>query len=297
MTEYANDSNPIIRHKFTSDPTVLVYNNTVYLYTGHDEAPAGSHNYLMNDWLCFSSPDLRTWEEHPVPLAARDFTWAAGDAYASKVIYHNKLFYWYAAVTHAGIPGKAIAVAISNKPTGPFKDARGTALIDQQMIPDKDRLKVNMDPTVIVDADNQAYIIWGKELCYFAKLKPNLTEIDGEIKRINLPGFAEGAHIHYRDSWYYLSYGYGFPEKVGYAMSKNITGPWQYKGILNEIPGNCETNRPAIINFRGKDLFFYHNGSLPEGGSHRRSVCVDELFYNPDGTMKRIIMTSEGVQL
>ena len=79
-------------------------------------------------------------------------------------------------------------------------------------------------------------------------------------------------------------------------MSDNIKGPWIFKGVLNEIAGNCETNRPCIVEFKGQDYFFYHNGGLPQGGSHRRSVCIDNLYYNPDGSMKRVIMTSEGVR-
>ena len=86
------------------------------------------------------------------------------------------------------------------------------------------------------------------------------------------------------------------PEKVAYCMSRSIYGPWEFKGILNELAGNCQTNRPAIIQFKGIDYFFYHNGALKDGGSHRRSVCADHLFYNEDGTMKRVIMTSEGVK-
>ncbi len=122
-----------------------------------------------------------------------------------------------------------------------------------------------------------------------------MIELEGEFKRIELPAFAEGVHIHKRNGWYYLSYGHGLPEKVAYAMSKNINGPWVFKGILNEVAGNCETNRPAIIEFGGLTYFFYHNGSLPGGSSHRRSVCIDHLFYNDDDTMKRVVMTSEGV--
>ena len=79
-------------------------------------------------------------------------------------------------------------------------------------------------------------------------------------------------------------------------MSRDIKGPWEFKGILNELAGNCATNRPAIADFNGRSLFIYHNGGLKDGGSHRRSVCMDELFYNEDGSMKRVIMTSEGVQ-
>jgi hypothetical protein len=44
------------------------------------------------------------------------------------------------------------------------------------------------------------------------------------------------------------------PEKVAYAMSRSPTGPWQFKGILNEIAGNCETNRPAILEFGGRSF-------------------------------------------
>src|SRR2546423_401699 len=105
------DGNPIIKHKFTADPTALVYNGTVYIYTGHDEAPVGVEDYIMNDWLCFSSQDMVNWQEHPHLLQATDFKWAKGDAYASKIIYHDHTFFWYVAVSHAASPGKAIGVA------------------------------------------------------------------------------------------------------------------------------------------------------------------------------------------
>jgi hypothetical protein len=82
-----------------------------------------------------------------------------------------------------------------------------------------------------------------------------------------------------------------------YARSKSINGPWEYKGILNEVAGNSNTNHQAIINFKGKDYFIYHNGAVnTHGGSFRRSVCIDRLYYNKDGTMKRVVMTSEGIQ-
>lgn len=287
--------NPVIRHKYTADPTVIVYHDTVYLYTGHDEAPPGQERYVMNDWLCFSSDNLITWKEHPVPLKATSFTWASGDAYASKMIRHNGQFYWFTAVSHATIKGKAIGVAVADHPTGPFVDAKGAALITQHMIPDPHIEKVNLDPTVLIDDDGTAHIFWGNSVCYYARLKPNLLELDSPVQCISLPGFTEGAHIHKRNGWYYLSYGYGFPEKVAYAMSKSIHGPWTFKGILNEIAGNCQTNRPAILDFKGQSYFFYHNGALKEGGSHRRSVCIDHLYYNDDDTIKRVIMTSEGV--
>ncbi|AXY72479.1 glycoside hydrolase [Paraflavitalea soli] len=288
--------NPIISNLFTADPTVLAWNDTVYLYTGHDEAAYPSATYVMKDWLCFSSKDLATWTAGPHRLKATDFLWAQGDAYASKVIHHKGKFYWYVSVTHSTIEGKAIGVAVANDPLGPFTDARGSALITGHDIHTIDSTGQNFDPTVLVDDNGSAYLFWGKDMCYYAQLGEDMISLQSAVRKISLPGFMEGAHLHKRGEWYYLSYGYGSPEKVGYAMSRSIHGPWEFKGILNELAGNCETNRPAILPFRGKDYFFYHNGGLKDGGSHRRSVCLDYLYYNDDGTMKRVIMTSEGVR-
>ena len=289
------EHNPIIRHKFTADPTVLVQDDTVWLFTGHDEAPPGIEKYIMNEWLCFSSQDLVHWKEHPVPLRPTDFNWATGGAYASKVIAADGKFYWYVAVSHQEIAGKAIGIAVSDSPAGPFTDARGSALITGDLLPIPAEEKINLDPTVLVDENGRGYIFWGNAHCFFAELDKSLTTLATAPLEIALPGFSEGAHIHYRSGWYYLSYGYGMPERVAYAMSRSIHGPWEFKGILNELAGNCETNRPAIIDFKGQSYFFYHNGALKNGGSHRRSVCIDKLYYNPDGTMQRVLMTSEGV--
>lgn len=39
-----------------------------------------------------------------------------------------------------------------------------------------------------------------------------------------------------------------------------------------------------------------HNGAInPHGCGYRRSLCIDRLYYNTDGTIKRIQMTTEGI--
>jgi beta-xylosidase len=288
--------NPIIRHEFTADPAAMVYNDKVYLYTGHDEAPTGKSGYVMHNWTCFSSSDMVNWTEHPSPLNVKDFAWAKADAWASQVIERNGKFYWYVAVEHGTIPGKAIGVAVSDSPTGPFKDARGTALVTNDMTKAVKHSWDDIDPTVIIDKDGQAYLFWGNGMCYYAKLKSNMTELDGPIETITLPHYTEAPWVHQRNGWYYLSYAYEFPEKIAYAMSRSINGPWVYKGIINELAGNSNTNHQAIIDFKGKSYFIYHNGALAaDAGSFHRSVCVDYLYYNKDGSIKRVVMTSEGV--
>ena len=132
-TTFRAEGNPVIRYKYTADPAAMVYKNKFYLYTGHDVCPKGQERYVMNDWCVFSSDDMKTWTEHPTPLRAKDFAWAKGDAWASQVIERNGKFYWYVAVEHGTIHGKAIGVAVSDSPTGPFKDAKGSAIITNDL--------------------------------------------------------------------------------------------------------------------------------------------------------------------
>jgi beta-xylosidase len=290
-------SNPVITHQYTADPAAMVYKDKVYLYTGHDVAPARENRYEMHEWLCFSSSDMVNWTEHPSPLNVKDFRWAKDDAWASQVIEKNGRFYWYVAIEHATIKGKAIGVAVSDSPTGPFKDAIGAALITNNMTTEASISWDDIDPTVFIDDNGQAWVFWGNTTLHYVKLKDNMIEMDGPLHTIELPHFTEAPWIHKRKDWYYLSYAYEFPEKIAYAMSRSIEGPWEYKGILNEIAGNSNTNHQSIIEFKQKWYFIYHNGALvPDAGSFHRSVCIDYLYYNKDGTMKRVVMTSEGVK-
>lgn len=287
------DGNPIISHKYTADPTMIVHDGVAYLYTGHDEAPPGTHDYVMNEWLCFSSRDLLVWEEHPVPLSAKNFEWSSGRAYASKVLEHRGSFYWFVSVADAA-GDSAIAIATAPTPTGPFTDYLGRPLVARADLPGAGSAKSNLDPTVIV-ADGTPHMVWGNQTCYTAQLTPDLRGLAGPITTIDLPQFEEGAHLHHRDGWYYLSYGYGIPERVAYAMSRGADGPWTFAGLLNEIAGNCATNRPCTLQFGDEWYFVYHNGALPGGDSYHRSVCIDRLRYNADGTMQPVRMTSAGV--
>ncbi|MGY5355678.1 glycoside hydrolase family 43 protein [Wenyingzhuangia sp. IMCC45467] len=290
-------NNPIVTNKYTADPAALVYNDKVYLYAGHDQAPDNVEGYRMHEWLLYTSEDMVNWEEQPVPLKPTDFKWAKGSAWASQVIEKDGKFYFYATVSHGSIHGKAIGVAVADSPLGPFKDAIGKALITNDMTTNVKISWDDIDPTVWIDDDGQAYLYWGNTECRYVKLKDNMIEFDGPIHTVDLPNFTEAPWIHKKGDWYYLSYAYQFPEKIAYAMSKSITGPWEFKGILNEVAGNSNTNHQSIIEYKGKDYFVYHNGSIPtHGGSFRRSVCVDRLYYNEDGTMKRVVMTSEGIQ-
>lgn len=302
-TTFVAKGNPIVRHEHVGDPAALVYGGQLWIYGGVDECPEPEQYYLMNRWAVFSTEDMKTFKEYPCPLRAKDFAWSKGEAWASQVIERNGKFYWYATVeNNESDPGKCLAVAVADSPIGPFKDALGKPLVKNSDTPQP---RPNMswddiDPTVYIDDNGQAYIYWGNSACYWAKLKENMIELDGEIHKVEFQGekftYTEAPWLHKQGDWYYLSFAMEWPEKLGYAMSKSIEGPWEFKGILNELSGNSNTNHQSIIQYKGQWYVIYHNGALPDGCGFRRSLCIDRIHYNADGTMKRMVMTTEGVQ-
>lgn len=291
---FKSKGNPIIQHHYTADPAALVQGDTLWMYVGHDFA-GGQRGYVMKDWLVYSTTDMKTWTEYPVPLKIEDFSWAkSGDAFAGHVAERNGKYYWYISTNWTGI-----GVAVADRPEGPFKDALGKPLLTNKDCFASTHSWACIDPAIFIDDDGTPWIFWGNRECYFAKLKDNMIEIDGEIKQVNFDGFSftEAPWIHKYKGKYYLTYATEFPEKIAYAMSDNIQGPYEYKGILNEIAGNSNTNHQSIVEYKGKWYFLYHNGGIQtDGGSYSRSVCVDLLEYNDDGTIKRITMTTEGIQ-
>ncbi|NHK28789.1 family 43 glycosylhydrolase [Parvularcula flava] len=299
-------TNPITTAQFTADPAAMVHDGTVWLYVGHDD-PAPDQRYGMPEWLAFSSADMKNWEAHGPIMKPTDFSWAIADAWASEVEPHDGRFWFYTTVTHDDThPGKAIGVAVSDIPEGPFVDARGSALITAEMTPKGEHNWEDIDPTVFIDDDGTPYLLWGNVNCYMVELAPNMTELAGEIQEVDLPYFTEGPWVHKRGDWYYLSYAAidnaeSDDEQIHYAMSKSVRGPWEHMGQLAAPTGSSFTIHPSIIEFEDQWYFFYHDGSLSvdgeEGGEGRRNVRVDYLYYNEDGTIKPIIQTAEGVSV
>jgi hypothetical protein len=304
--DHAAGTNPIIRDKFTADPAPLVVGDTLYLYVGHDQAPR-EQMFDMREWLVYSTKDMKTWTAHPPIMNVKDFKWAQADAWAAQAIEKNGKFYFYAAVEHDGThPGKAIGVAVSDKPTGPFVDARGSALITNQMTPKGKHNWEDIDPTVFTDDDGTSWLAWGNAQCYIAKLKPNMIEIDGPIIEITPEHFEEGPWLHKRGDLYYLTYASWdrktqSSEHVSYATAPRITGPWTYRGLLTGPAANSFTIHPGIAQFKGNWYLFLHNATLTigdmKGAIGRRAVTVEHLQYNPDGTMKPVVQGELGVSV
>ncbi len=291
--KFESNGNPIIRDKHTADPAVLVEGDTLWLFAGHD-ARGNQNNYVMKDWLLYSTTDMRHWTEHPSPLRIDDFKWAVShQAYAGQVARgKDGRYYWYVSTNWCGI-----GVAVSDKITGPYKDALGKPLLTNKDCFASNHNWACIDPTILIDDDGTPYIIWGNRHCYYAKLKDNMIEIDGDVHQIDLPHFTEAPWIHKYNGKYYLSYASEWPEKIAYAVADHIGGPYTPMGIISEIAGNSNTTHPAIVQFKGQWLFFSHNGGLHDGGSFSRSIISEPMRYDAQGHILPIPATAEGVGL
>ena len=300
----APGSNPIIRDKFTADPAPMVDGERLYLYVGHDEAQR-DEMFNMKEWLVYSTTDMRHWTDHGPIMKVSDFKWAKKDAWAAQAIRKNGRYWFYAAVEHDQThPGKAIAVAVSDKPTGPFVDAKGSALITNQMTPKGTHSWEDIDPTVFTDDDGTTWIAWGNRQAYIAKLKSNMIELDGPIREITPPHFEEGPWLHKRGKFYYLTYASldrttHRDERISYATATSLDGPWTYRGELTGSGKYSFTIHPGIAQYKGDGYIFLHNASLAigdlNGAIGRRAVTVERLEYNPDGTLKPVVQTEAGI--
>jgi arabinoxylan arabinofuranohydrolase len=290
----AHGANPIVKNIFTADPAALVDKGRVYVYVGRDEAPEGGKDYVMSEWRVYSSCDMQRWTDHGSPLRYSTFKWAGRDAWASDIVKRGDKYYFYSTVDHATIPGKAIGVAVSNSPTGPFVDALGKALVSNDMTKQTQILWDDIDPAVFIDDDGQAYLYWGNTVMKYVKLKANMIEFDGPIQTVGLDNFVEAAYVHKHKGTYYLTYSRHFPEETVAMRGPSVTGPWSMDGVIMDKNTNVKTIHQAIIEFNNKSYIFYHNGKLPTGGEFRRSVAVEALRYAPDGKILPVAQTVDG---
>ena len=303
--------NPVIRDQFTADPTARVFNGKVYLYPSHDILPpAGQRQdwFCMEDYHVFSSENLTDWTDHGVIVTQNKVPWVRKDSYSmwapDCVEKNGKYYFYFPSAPAAGRGGFAVGVAIADNPEGPF-------------IPEPEPIKgINgIDPCVLQASDGNAYIFWGNGRC--AKLKPNMKELaddnpketvkwgNREMEMVgvhclkDLPNRqAEGPFAFEYNGNYYLTYPYvrENTEVLGYAMSKNPMGPYEYKGlIMAEHANGCWTNHHSIVNYKGQWYLFYHQNFFSPSDDKRRSVQIEKLYFNADGTIQEVKPTMRGV--
>ena len=305
--------NPIIRNQFSADPTARVFNGKIYLFPSHDTTPASIPDFPRKDWFCmndyhvFSSENLTEWTDHGKIIDQKDVPWGNPKGYSmwapDCVQGKDGKYYFYFPDGQKQGFGFGIGVAVADKPEGPY-----TVL-------EKNIEGINgIDPCVLQASDGNNYIFWGAGNC--AKLKDNMIELadDNPTDTIKwgprqfvmrgvsclrgLPSRqAEGPFAFEYNGNYYLTYPYVVErtEALGYAMSKNPMGPYEYKGLIMEERPECWTNHHSIVNYKGQWYLFYHHNDYSPNFDKNRSVFADSLFFNEDGTIRPVKSTLRGI--
>ncbi|MDT3401993.1 family 43 glycosylhydrolase [Mucilaginibacter terrae] len=292
--------NPLITNQFTADPSARVFDGRVYVYPSHDiRAQPGKGRvgwFCMEDYHVFSSADLTNWTDHGMIVSQTQVPWADPAAYsmwAPDCVFRNGKYYFYFPATVKGEGERkpfGIGVAVADKPYGPFKpQAEGIQGVR------------GIDPNVFMDKDGQAYLYWSQGNIYGAKLKENMLELATEPKTLGeLPdkGLKEGPYMFERAGIYYLTYPHvaNKTERLEYATSNSPLGPFTFKGvIMDESASGCWTNHHSIINFKNQWYLFYHDKDLSPSFDKNRSIRADSLFFEKDGTIRKVMPTLRGI--
>lgn len=307
---FVNQGNPLFRDAYTANPAPMVASDgRLYVFCGHDEQyddkPGYEGRYGLNttEWLCYSTADMQTWTAHGPVLRPKDFSWSAGQAWAAQCVEVKGQYYLFVTTQCEDPDCKAIGVAVASRPEGPYIDAIGKPLIVDGMTPNGPLgLWNDIDPSVMIDDDGTPWLCWGSGSCFLVRLKRNLLSLDGEIQTLPLDNFVDAPWLYKRNGRYYIAYASMGPgrETVSYAMARSILGPWENMGQLTGMAEDSFTIYPGIVEFGGKNYLFYHNSTLSLNGygpsTGRRSVCVDELFYGSDGSIRPVEQTEAGIK-
>lgn len=284
--------NPIVTHVYTADPSGFVANNRLYVVTSHDLD--NQDGYDMYDYYLFSSADLVNWTDHGIIFDVRRDTSWANLAYAPDMAYLNGHYYLI-------FPNGAssIGVAVSDSPEGPFTDHIGRPLIDKNT--PNSNVQWCFDPGIFIDDDGQVY-------CYFGgggpgnarviKVNSDMKSVNGSAVTIDAPNFFEASYMHKRNGIYYFSYSTTTSAglTIDYMTSSDPMTGFQHRGTILGNPWNNlgNNNHHSIVEYQGQWYIFYHNRAV-SNSVYQRSVCLDYLYYNSDGTIQRVNDTQEGV--
>ncbi len=280
--------NPFITHMYTADPSGHVWNDgRLYVYPSHDiDPPRGCD--LMDQYHVFSSADLKHWTDHGEILRASQVPWGrpeGGFMWAPDCAYRNGKYYFY--FPHPSesnvAPSWKIGVAVSDKPDRDFR------VLDQPMqgVGGWDLI----DPAVFVDDDGQAYFYYGGgSNCYGAPLNDDMISLKEPLRKMEgINDFHEAAWVHKYNGRYYLSYADNNENanRLQYAISDSPLGPWRSMGVFLG-PQSCAMSHGSIVQFKGQWYVLYHCSDLSNGENALRSICIDRLEYNPDGTIRLV---------
>ena len=289
----ARAANPVITTAYSADPSAHVFQGRIYVYASHDRSDA--REFDVQDYHVYSSDDLQNWQDHGVAFRLSDISWAKSHLWAPDCAFKDGRYLLYFPAQDAA--GKFhIGVAMSGSPSGPFAD-KGSPIAGADGI----------DPSLFLDEDGQAYLIWAQDGLMMARMKPDLTELAESPHKISgAENFFEGPWLFKRGKLYYMTYPAFKPGGVGrgghgqnydYAISKTPAGPYVYKGAFTQSGPGGDNIHGSQLKWHGRWYCFYHDFSTSVGRpahGYKRAVKMDEMQFAPDGAILPLEWTVDG---
>jgi beta-xylosidase len=264
-----------------ADPHIAAFNNKFYIYPTTD----GTEGWMSTYFTCWSSTNLVRWKNEGTILdLPKDLTWAKVRAWAPAIAEKNDKYYYYYSAE------QSIGVAVSNKPTGPFKDPLGKPLVRKGAYRGQ-----TIDPMVFVDDDGAAYLYFGQGRCNMVKLNDDMISFDStKVISIKPEGYNEGSFVFKRKGKYYLmwsEYDTRDPRySVAYATADSPLGPYT-KATLNPVLKGKGVVKGAghhsVVQVPGKDEWYiaYHRFKIPGGNGYNRETCISSMHFDADGNI------------
>lgn len=276
-----------------ADPEIHYFAGRYYLY------PTTSRNFeAQTSFECWSSADLTDWKNEGVILDFKDIPWSTNYAAwaPSCAEYRGKYYFYFSAGDGAGL-----GVALSDSPTGPFKDAIGRPLVGYYP-----HGAQPIDAHCFVDDDSRAYLYFGGHRhCVVAALTPTLRAIHRDFREITpSPDYVEGPFLVKRRGVYYLMWSEGgwgdHTYLAAYGISDNPLGPFEYKGkILENNPEVASgAGHHSVLKLPGTEddwVICYHRRPRYETDANHRVVCLERLYFREDGSIAPVTLTHTGV--
>lgn len=301
-----NKNNPVLKGSY-ADPEILYSENTkkYYIYPTSD----GFTNWSGTYFKTFSSADLKNWKDEGVILdLKKDVSWGQRNAWAPCIIEKKdkdgkyKYFFYYVAA-------QKIGVAISDNPTGPFKDI-GKPLIDK--LPEGIQRGQNIDPDIFMDPKSgKTYLYWGNAFMAVCELNDDMVSVKPNTTKVLIANdqyYSEGTHVFYRNGVYYFSWSKNdtrSPEyQVRYVKANSPVGPINAADATIILSKNINkgifgTGHHSVLQLPGKDEWYivYHRFKRPDGifmgpsAGYNREVCIDKLEFDKDGNIQIVTTT------
>ena len=169
---------------------------------------------------------------------------------------------------------------------GKYGDQNG--LIDLGPAPDhKTQLFAKSDAPAVPSA----VVRMSDDVLQFSEAARPVIIVDGDglpLKAGDPHRFFEASWMHKFQGRYYLSYSTGDSHYLCYAIGDSPYGPFRYQGVILE-PVVGWTTHHSIVEYRGQWYLFYHDCVPSNDVTHLRSLKVQRLYYNADGTIKPVV--------